>query len=66
MRFVVARRPLVARAGLTAPALYPYRGSFGAGVNMKEKLVALLQRGNIRPVSGALFLGSRHVANNGG
>ena len=65
MRFVVARRPL-ARAGLTALALHPYRGSLGAGVNMEEKLVALSQRGKIRPVSGDLFLASRHVANNGG
>ena len=66
MRFVVARRPLVARAGPTALALHPYRGSLGAGVNMEEKLVALSQRGKIRPVSGDLFLASRHVANNGG
>ena len=65
MRFVVARRPLVARAG-TALALHTYRGSLGAGVNMEEKLVALSQRGNIRPVSGDLLLASRHVANNGG
>ena len=35
MRFVVARRPLVARAG-TALALHPYRGPLGAGVNMEE------------------------------
>jgi hypothetical protein len=33
---------------------------------MEEKLVALSQRGNIRPVSGDLFLASCHVANNGG
>ena len=66
MRFVVAGRPLVARADLTAPALHPYRGSLGAGVNMEEKLVALSQRGSILPVSGDLFLAARHVANNGG
>ena len=33
---------------------------------MEEKLVALSERGNIRPVSGDLFLASRHVASNGG
>jgi hypothetical protein len=65
MRFVVAGRPLVARAGLTALAIHPY-GSLGAGVNVEEKLVALSQRGSIRPVSGDLFLAARHVANNGG
>ena len=66
MRFVVAGRPLVARAGLTALALHPYGGSLGAGVNVEEKLVALSQRGSIQPVSGDLFLAARHVANNGG
>ena len=49
IRFVVAGRLLVARAGLTTLALHPYRGSLGAGVNMEEKLVALSQSGNIRP-----------------